>query len=96
MEKYRIVKARSSVEERELKDEFKTYKRELNPVTKQYEWNSKGWLSIHEISDYLRNGDEVLTAEVQEKKMVDGAPAELELRIATNETKFKISEMPNK
>lgn len=95
MEKYRIVKARSSVEERDLKDEFKTYKRELNPATQKYEWNSKGWLSIHKISDYLRNGDEVLTAQIQGKRMVDGAPVELELRIATNETDFPISEMPS-
>jgi|GEM_PF-2256843 len=96
MEKYRIVEARSSVEERDLKDEFKTYKRELNPTTKKYEWNSKGWLSIHTISDYLRNGDEVRTGKIVDDMMKHGEAVELELRISDNDSDYPLSGMPNK
>ncbi len=58
-----------------------------------------GWKTIHDVSAYLKAGNEVLTGKVTQTgdkgTMTDGAAVELELRIAKNDTKFKISDMPD-
>jgi hypothetical protein len=56
----------------------------------------QGWKRSAEIAALLDAGNEVLTAKENESTISTGAAVELELRIAKNESKFKISDMPDK
>lgn len=94
MAKFCITAARSSDETRELKDEFKTYEWVQNAEEK-WVWRGPKWRTSFEISDLLSGGNTVLTAKQTGTTINTGAPVELELRIASNETKYPISEMPN-
>lgn len=94
MTKYCITAESSSDEERDLKDEFKTYEWVLN-AEKKWVWRGPKWRNSFEISDLLKAGDTVLTAKETGNSITTGAPVEIELRIARNETKYPISEMPS-
>lgn len=93
MKKYRIVAARPKGEANHLKSEFKTY--EWKERDGEWKWRQIGWKSIHQISAFMAAGDEVLTGKVIGTKLTDGAAPELEMRISHNDSKYKISEMPD-
>lgn len=57
-------------------------------------WIPLGEKSLFFIADLLNSGHEVITARENSRSITRGAPVEIELRIARNETHFKISEMP--
>lgn len=57
-------------------------------------WFPLGGKPIDYINDLLRNGHTVLSAKELSDKIFVGAPVEVELRIAKNETNYKISDMP--
>lgn len=57
-------------------------------------WNPIGSKSLNFINDLMAAGHEVLSGKENEDTISTGAPVESELRIAKNETKYKISEMP--
>ncbi|HEX7858497.1 MULTISPECIES: hypothetical protein [Pseudomonadota] len=92
MTKYRIVAARPKNSDNHLKSEFKLYR--LNE--EKNEWNSVGWKSIGDVSSLIHSGNEVRTGKIVDGSMSSGAPVEVELRIAKNDTKYKISDMPDK
>lgn len=98
MGKYRITAARPKDDTTDLKSEFKLYEYQQQP-DKSWKWHCIEWKTIHDVSTLLKDGHEVRTGKVElvggKRKMSDGAAVELELRIATNDTKYKISEMPD-
>ena len=57
-------------------------------------WSLLGGKSIDYINDLLRKGHTVLSGKEHPDKISTGAPVEIELRIAKNETNYKISDMP--
>lgn len=99
MGKYRITAARPKDADHHLNTEFKVFELQQKP-DKTWKWRFVGWKSIYAVSALLDNGNEVRTGKVttsgDETIMTDGAAVELELRIAKNDTKFKISDMPDK
>lgn len=95
MAKYCITAAKPKNASQHLKSEFKLWKWEKKDDDK-WSWFPKGWKRAAEIAALLDGGHEVLTARENETTITEGAPVELELRIAKNETKFKISDMPDK
>lgn len=94
MEKYRITAARPRNAANHLNSEFKVYHRQQKPDG-TWIWQYVGWQKIHAISDLIKAGNEVRTGKAEGTKMLDGAAVELELRIAKNDTKYKISDMPD-
>ena len=92
MAKYRIVAARPKGATNHLNSQFKLYLHDA----KDRAWNSIGWKSIADVSDLLQAGHEVLTGKIVDGSMNSGEAVELELRIAKNGTKYKLSDMPDK
>jgi len=90
MAKYRIVAARPKNASNHVNSQFKMYEYDEDENT----WNSAGWKSISEVSSLMHAGQDVRTGKIIDKKMKSGAAVELELRIAKNETVYKISDMP--
>ena len=93
MGKYRITAARPKNAANHLNSEFKVY--EWKTKNDKLSWWPIGWKTIYDISALVKAGDEVRTGKVEGTSMKDGDADELELRIAHNGTKFKISEMPD-
>jgi hypothetical protein len=91
MAKYRIVAARPKGATNHLNSEFKMYKFNEEKAT----WQTAGWKTIHDVSILLKAGNEVRTGKVEAGEMHSGAAVELELRISKNDTKYKISDMPD-
>jgi hypothetical protein len=93
MGKYRIVAAKPKGATNHLNAQFKMYEYQVkeNKAT----WVPIGWKTIHDVSALLKAGNEVLTAKVAGDKIDHGAAVELELRISRNDTKYKISDMPD-
>ncbi|TCQ02677.1 hypothetical protein C8J34_11641 [Rhizobium sp. PP-F2F-G36] len=91
MAKYRIISARPKNADHHLNSQFKLYVLD----EKKNSWSSFGWKSISDVSDLLQAGHEVRTGKIVNDKMSTGAPVELELRIAKNDTKYKLSDMPD-
>ena len=91
MAEYRIVAARPKNASNHLNSQFKLYK--LNG--KNDGWDLIGWKPIGEVSDLMRAGHEVRTGKIVNNSMNDGAAVEVELRIAKNDTIYKISDMPD-
>lgn len=50
---------------------------------------------MHDVSALIKGGNEVRTGKIEGDKMQNGAAVELELRIAKNETNYKVSDMPD-
>lgn len=94
MRKFRIVGARPKGTTNHLNSQFHTY--ELLEIDKKLTWSSIGWKTIFEVSDFLKAGHEVKTAQITDKKIAHGAAVEIEMRIAHNLTDYKISGMPDK
>lgn len=94
MGKYRITAARPKKAANHLNSEFKVYERQQKP-DRSWTWQSLGWVPIYDVSELLKVGHEVRTGRIEKNSMLDGAPVELELRIAKNDTDYKISEMPD-
>lgn len=99
MEKYRITAARPKGEQNHLKSEFKVFQQRQKP-DKTFYWKDIGWKTIYAVSDLLEAGHEVRTGKIvgsgDNTTMKHGAAIEVEMRIAHNDTDFKISEMPDK
>lgn len=95
MSKYCISAARPKNATHHLNSQFKLWKWEKKEDG-TWKWVPKSWKSAAEIAALLDAGNEVLTAKENETSITSGAAVELELRIAKNETKFKISDMPDK
>lgn len=91
MAQYRIVAARPKNASNHLNSQFKLY----NYDDKEKTWKLAGWKSISEVSNLLQAGNEVCTGKIVGGKMSSGAVVELELRIAKNDTNYKISDMPD-
>lgn len=94
MAKYCITAARPKNAAQHLKSEFNLWKWQKNEDGKMV-WSPKGWKRAAEIAELLDAGNDVLTAKEGETSIATGAAVELELRIAKNETKYKISDMPD-
>lgn len=90
MGKYRIVAARPKEASNHLNSQFKLW--ELDEKAKT--WGVMGWKSIGEVNNLMQAGHDVRTGKIIGTKMSSGAAVELELRIAKNNTKYKLSEMP--
>jgi len=95
MSKYCITAARPKNAAHHLNSEFKLWKWEKKDDG-TWKWVSLGWKRTAAIAALLDAKNEVLTAKENETTITEGAPVEVELRIAKNETKFKISDMPDK
>lgn len=93
MGKYRIVAARPKGLDSHLNSEFKVY--EYRKVEEKWVWHPIGWKSIHDVAALMKAGNEVRTGKVASKEMQDGDAVELELRIAHNGKRFKITDMPD-
>lgn len=91
--KYRIVSAKPKGVTNHCNSSFKVY--QWGTHNGKLDWWNVGWKSINEISRYLSEGHEVRTGQYKGGKMIDGAPVELELRIAKNSSDFRISDMPD-
>lgn len=98
MGKYRITAARAKNADSDLNAEFKVFERQQKP-DKSWTWQLLGWKSIYEVAGLLSAGHEVLTGKVtktgNKASMTDGEAVELELRIAKNDSKFKLGDMPD-
>ncbi len=94
MAKYCITAARPKNATQHLKSEFKLWMWEKNKDGNLV-WRPKGWKRAAEIATLLDAGNQVLTAKENEDTISTGVSVELELRIAKNETKYKISDMPD-
>jgi hypothetical protein len=91
MARYSIVAARPKNASHHLNSQFKLYKFD----EKEGGWSPDGWRSIAQVSDLMRDGHEMRTGKIVKEELFDGAAVELELRIAKNDTNYKISEMPD-
>lgn len=93
MDKYCITAARPKDAEHHLNSEFWLWKQEKRK--EGWKWVSKDWQRVSVIAELLEAGHEVLTAMRRNTGITTGAAVELELRIAHNDTNYKISEMPD-
>jgi hypothetical protein len=93
MGKFRIVAARPKNATNHLNSEFKVYEDQVGDGKRT--WRNIGWKTIHDVSALLKTGNEIRTGKVEDGKMLDGVAVELELRISKNDSKYKISEMPD-
>lgn len=94
MAMYCITAARPKGAAQHLKSEFKTWK--ARDENGERTWTLEGWKRAAEIAALLDAGNQVQTAKENDKSITSGAAVELELRIAKNESSFRISDMPEK
>lgn len=94
MSKYCITAVNHTNPSNHCASKFKVWEYRYSSERGEYFWRSLGGKSINFVSDLLAEGHEVLSAKENETNITTGAPIELELRIARNDTKFKISDMP--
>ncbi|MCB4345219.1 hypothetical protein LA345_15025 [Burkholderia vietnamiensis] len=71
-----------------------TFKLWLYGATTNTWAEQKSPATAKQVVELIENGHEVFTAKIGEKGIRKGAPVEVELRIAKNETNYPISEMP--
>lgn len=90
MAKYCITAANHSNPNNHCASQFNMWK--YDEVKKS--WAPLGGQSINYVSDLLAAGHTVLSAKYEDKLIYTGAPVELELRIARNETQYNVSKMP--
>lgn len=91
MTQYRLTAAKPKNAASHLKSQFKLF--EYDEAAKT--WRPIGWKSVSQVTGLLAAGHDVRTGKVVGDKMQSGAAVEVELRIARNDTEFKISEMPD-
>ena len=94
MSKYCITAANHMNANNHCASQFNVWQHTQNSETGKWVWKALGGKSINFVNDLLASGHEVFSAKENETSITLGAPVELELRIAKNETKFKISDMP--
>lgn len=94
MSKYCITAANHKNPDNHCASQFKVWEYIHKKEADKWVWSPLGGKSINFINDLLANGHEVLSAKENKDSITPGAPVESELRIAKNETKFKISDMP--
>jgi len=90
MGSYCITAANHTNKSNHCASKFKLW--ELDAANKK--WMPLGGKSINFVNDLLANGHKVLSAKETKDSIITGAPIEAELRIAKNETDYKISDMP--
>jgi hypothetical protein len=93
MSKFRIVAAKPKGLVNHVKSQFKLYEYKL--VGEKWVWSPIGWKSLNDVAALMQAGNEVRTAKITGDKIDHGDAVELELRIAHNGTKYKISGMPD-
>ncbi|WP_349934741.1 hypothetical protein [Acetobacter sp. A11-2] len=92
---YVIVAAAHENAVNHLNSKFKMYR--YQEIPGEDEWKFLGWKNIHFISDKIKMGNKVLTGKfIANNEILTGEPVEIELRIAKDKKKYKISEMPDK
>jgi hypothetical protein len=57
-------------------------------------WDLHGKMSAKDVVELIEHGHTVLTGKIEGGHIYLGAPVEVELRIAKNETQYPISTMP--
>lgn len=90
MGRYAITAANHTNPDNHCASSFKVWEYNANKKT----WHPLGGKNIDFVNDLLKHGHEVLSANIDGDKLFTGVPVEIELRIAKNETRYKISEMP--
>lgn len=93
MNRYCITAARPKNAQHHLRSEFKLWKYEQRPEGPR--WVLQGWKRAARIAVLLDAGDEVLTAKQGTNGIKLGDAVEVELRIAHNGEKYRISDMPD-
>lgn len=89
MGRYCITAANHTNPDNHCASSFKVW--EYNANNK---WSSLGGKTIEFVADLLKHGHEVLSANINGDVLFTGAPVEIELRVAKNESRYKISDMP--
>ncbi len=90
MGKYCITAANHKNKSNHCASQFKVWEYDASKET----WTPLGGKSINFVNDLLANGHIVLSAKENDETISTGAAIETELRIARNETKYNVSEMP--
>lgn len=90
MAEYCIIAANHKNPNNHVASSFQVYRRDSE--TKK--WQLQGAMSAKEVVTLIEQGHTVITGRVEDGGLSRGAPVEVELRIAKNETKYPISEMP--
>lgn len=91
MTDYCITAAKPKGQTSHLNSQFYLWKK--NALTGQ--WEGQGWKKTNDISNLISQGHSVLTGKVQGGSLKLGSPVEIELRISTNKSEYKISDMPD-
>ncbi|WP_186119870.1 hypothetical protein [Burkholderia gladioli] len=98
MTKYCITAANHKNANDDRASEFEVHQLVKKEKEAGWVWNRLGKKSLNEVAALLAQGHEVISAERKkqgdEYVMIEGYPIELELRIAKNDKKFKISQLP--
>jgi hypothetical protein len=98
MNKYCVTAANHNNEKDERASEFELWKW-TQQEDKSWIWIRQGKKTLNHVAGLLAQGNEVISATAKKLdgggyKITRGYPLELELRIAKNEKKFKITELP--
>jgi hypothetical protein len=98
MDKYCVTAANHNNANDERASEFDVWKWTQTEATK-WMWIRQGKKSLSYVAGLLAKGDEVVSAEAEKTGansyiITPGYPIELELRIAKNDKKFKITDLP--
>lgn len=96
MTKYCITAANHQNPNNHCASSFKVWEYIAATQEKPSRWKPLGGKSIGFVNELLANGHTVLSAKHDkvEETITTGKPVEMELRIAKNETNYKISDMP--
>lgn len=90
MSTYCITAAKPKAASSHLKSQFYTWRKGDDG-----KWHAEGWQSTSQIVSLMHGGHAVLTAKKTQTGISAGAPVEVELRIAKNQTNYPISQMPD-
>ncbi|MCO8321128.1 hypothetical protein ABEG10_11785 [Burkholderia cenocepacia] len=98
MTKYCITAANHNNPDDDRASEFELHQLVKKEKEEGWVWNRLGKKSLNEVAALLAQGHEVISAEREKQGdkyvMNKGYPIELELRIAKNDKKFKITDLP--
>lgn len=91
MATYYIIAASPKGASSHINSKFKIWQNDDNGA-----WNMIGWKDITDVAQLIRAGHTVRTGKIVNNQMHGGAAVEIELRIAKNDSNYKISDMPDK
>ncbi|WP_175994705.1 hypothetical protein [Burkholderia vietnamiensis] len=98
MTKYCITAANHNNPDDDRASEFEVHQLKKKENEEGWVWSRLGKKSLNEVAMLLAQGNEVISAERKKQGnnyvMIEGYPIELELRIAKNDKKFKITDLP--